>query len=191
MMSFTEFLNQLPEFAGIFILMFSTFLIGYFSSWWLHSSKDRKTINRLKQEVNALKSPKHLHDIETIFTEIKPKIIEVMKENREEMNLAASAPEKIAEKARTSYVTYTKSAPELNFDSFGQASFEDREDLTQINGIGPYIEQKLNEIGIYTYEQISRLQVEDIRTITELIDFFPGRIERDNWVGQAKSLNVF
>ncbi|MBZ0326254.1 MAG: hypothetical protein K8F54_01500 [Altibacter sp.] len=190
MMNQTDFLNQLPEFAGIFILMFSTFLIGYFSSWWLHKSKNRKTINRLKQEINTLKSPKQLHDIDTIFTEIKPKIIEVMKENREEMK-TATPPEKIIEKARTSYVTYTKSTPELNFDNFGHATFEEKQDLTQINGIGPYIEQKLNEIGIYTYEQISRLQEEDIRTITELIDFFPGRIERDNWVGQAKSLKVY
>jgi len=94
MMNQTEFLNQLPEFAGIFILMFSTFLIGYFSSWWLHKSKNRKTINRLKQEINALKGPKQLHDIDTIFTEIKPKIIEVMKENREEMK-TASPPEKL------------------------------------------------------------------------------------------------
>ncbi|PKA84114.1 putative flap endonuclease-1-like 5' DNA nuclease [Ulvibacter sp. MAR_2010_11] len=193
MIDFNAFIDQLPEYAGILILMFSTFLIGYFSSWWLHKSKYRGVIERLKQEVNVLKTPKSIHDIDTIFTEIRPKIIEVMKENREQITPPAPepAPEKIVEKARTSYVTYTKSTPELNFDNFGYATVEDRQDLTQINGIGPYIEQKLNEIGIYTYEQISRLEDEDIRTITELIDFFPGRIERDNWVGQAKSLKVY
>ncbi|MCW8982232.1 MULTISPECIES: hypothetical protein [Altibacter] len=190
----TEFLNQLPAYSGIFILMLSTFLIGYFASWWLNKSKYRKTINRLKKEVNLLRTPSNVHDIETIFTEIRPKIIEVVKETQEENKHAAAAapaPEKIMEKARTSYVTYTKSAPELNFDNFGYADASERSDLTKINGIGPYIEQKLNEIGIYTFEQISRLEDEDIRTITELIDFFPGRIERDNWVGQAKALKVY
>ena len=45
-----DFINQHPEFAGIFILMLSAFLIGYFSSLWLHKSKSTKqTINRLKQ----------------------------------------------------------------------------------------------------------------------------------------------
>ena len=62
--------------------------------------------------------------------------------------------------------------------------------MTKINGIGPYIEQKLNEIDIYTYRQISNLKEADIRTVTELIDFFPGRIERDDWVGQAAALLV-
>ncbi|MBT4473007.1 MAG: hypothetical protein HOC64_05295 [Bacteroidetes bacterium] len=62
--------------------------------------------------------------------------------------------------------------------------------LTQINGIGPYIEQRLNEIGIYNYSQISRLQLRDIVIITSLIDFFPGRIERDNWVEQANELKL-
>lgn len=185
-----DFINQHPEFAGIFILMLSAFLIGYFSSLWLHKSKYKQTINRLKKEVNSLRSPKKAHDIETIFTEIKPKIIEVVKETQEEITPSPAPPEKIIEKARTSYVTYTKSAPELNYDNFGYATAEDSDDLTQINGIGPYIEQKLNEINIYTYDQISRLTDRDIMTITELIDFFPGRIERDNWVGQAKALKV-
>ena len=59
------------------------------------------------------------------------------------------------------------------------------------NGIGPYIEQRLNEIGIYNYDQISRFKEEDIRVLTELIDFFPGRIERDNWIAQAASLKTY
>jgi len=50
---------------------------------------------------------------------------------------------------------------------------------------------KLNEIGIFNFDQISRLDEADVRTITELIDFFPGRIDRDNWVGQARALKVY
>lgn len=188
-----DILNQLPEFASIFFLMLSAFLIGYFSSKWLHKSNYVKIITKLQQEINLLKAPKNVHDIETIFTEIRPKIIEVVNETREKIGEfpSANTAEKIVEKARNSYVTYTKSNPELNFDKFGHAGDHEKDDLTKINGIGPYIEQKLNEIGIFTYDQISRFEQEDIRTITELIDFFPGRIDRDNWVGQAKSLKVY
>ncbi len=63
-----------------------------------------------------------------------------------------------------------------------------KDDLTRINGIGPFIEQKLNEQGIYTYAQISEWDAAAIGQITEAIGYFPGRIERDNWVGQALAL---
>lgn len=65
---------------------------------------------------------------------------------------------------------------------------ERRDDLKQISGIGKVIEQKLNEIGIYTFEQISRFTEEDIEKVTQVISFFPGRILRDDWVGQAEKL---
>lgn len=189
MTNLADFFSDWQDYAGIFILMFSTFLIGYFAAWWMQRNKFRKVTKRLMDEVNALKMQKEANNIETLFTEIKPKIVEVVKETQEEI-LETKPPEEIAQQARTSYITYTKSKPELNFESFGYADSDARDDLTQIDGIGPYIEQKLNEIGIYNYEQISRFTEADIRVVTELIDFFPERIERDNWVGQAKALNV-
>jgi len=76
----------------------------------------------------------------------------------------------------------------LNFESFGFANPSQKDDLKRIKGVGPFIEDKLNAIGIYTFEQISRFSSEDIQTITELISFFPGRIERDDWKGQAAIL---
>lgn len=68
------------------------------------------------------------------------------------------------------------------------ASKDERDDLKQINGIGPFIEEKLNDLGIYTFEQVSQLDEDLIVTLTAAIEFFPGRIERDEWVGQADRL---
>lgn len=65
---------------------------------------------------------------------------------------------------------------------------EEKDDLTLINGIGTFIEKKLNSIGIYTYEQISQMDDDFIEKVTRAIDYFPGRIKRDNWVGQAVRL---
>lgn len=62
------------------------------------------------------------------------------------------------------------------------------DDLKLINGVGPFIEEKLNEIGIYTFKQISQFDSGMINLITDAIQFFPGRIERDQWVDQAKQL---
>lgn len=69
-----------------------------------------------------------------------------------------------------------------------QATPAERDDLKQVNGIGPFIEEKLNDLGIYTFEQISQLDEELIETLTNAIEFFPGRIDRDDWVGQADRL---
>ncbi|MEL6811990.1 MAG: hypothetical protein AAFP76_11695 [Bacteroidota bacterium] len=193
-----QFIDQLPNYSGIFLLMLSTFLIGYFSAWGMQRSKYQKLLKRFKPKPETKDIVEKAKDIDVIFTEIKPKIIEVVKETQEEIELqkevedtmvTSKSGKEIAETARTSYITYTHNKPELNFDNFGYADSNDREDLTRINGIGPYIEQKLNEIGIYNYQQISRFKEEDIRVLTELIDFFPGRIERDDWVGQAEALN--
>ena len=184
--------------------MLSSFLIGYFAATGMQRNKFRKIIERLKREVNALKVPpkKEVRDIDTIFTEIEPKIIEVMKKQHEKFaeddaELAKVEESNFAEKNRDRYLQEISTTEveeedddkELDFDNFGYADANDKDDLTQINGIGPYIEQKLNDIGIYTFEQLSKLSKKDIEIITEMIDFFPDRIDRDNWVGQAKALH--
>jgi predicted flap endonuclease-1-like 5' DNA nuclease len=195
----SNFINQLPEYTGVFLLMLSTFLIGYFSAYYIQKNKYKRILKKIKRKYNALKMDSHnaiitnnkANNIETIFSEIKPKIVEAVKEAQEELlDVKSVDQEEIAAKTSASYLGYTQNKPKLDFDLIGKASPDDRDDLTQINGIGPYIEQRLNEIGIYTYEQISKLQPRDIRTVTQLIDFFPDRIERDRWVEQAQQLLV-
>lgn len=68
------------------------------------------------------------------------------------------------------------------------ATADQKNDLTKIKGIGSFLEKKLNSLGIYTFEQISRFSPDFIEKVTAAIEFFPGRIERDNWVGQAAGL---
>ncbi len=204
MLQIIETTNLFSQYLGVFILMLSTFLIGYFSSFWFQKTKYKAIIKELKKKITYLKEKhnaslrnKNTNDIDSLFIEIKPKIIKVVKETQEQLIEAQiKKPKKIQtsktvpEKTRTSYITYTKTKPKLNFDNFGIANNSEKNDLTKINGIGPYIEERLNEIGIYNFDQISKFTFEDIKTITELIDFFPGRIERDDWVGQANSHKV-
>jgi len=68
------------------------------------------------------------------------------------------------------------------------ANAEDKDDLQAIDGIGPFIEQKLNDLGIYTFEQITHFDEQIIEEVTDAIQFFPGRIQKDDWVGQAWEL---
>ena len=76
----------------------------------------------------------------------------------------------------------------IDFKTLGTASENDKDDLKNIKGIGPFLEQKLNALGIYTYKQISNMTPELEDQVNEAIEFFPGRIKRDNWVKQAKDL---
>ena len=61
------------------------------------------------------------------------------------------------------------------------------DDLKKIKGVGPFLEEKLNALGIFTFRQISNFNEEDMDMVNEAIKFFPGRIKRDNWVQQAKN----
>ncbi|NJN77493.1 MAG: hypothetical protein HC803_03490 [Saprospiraceae bacterium] len=73
--------------------------------------------------------------------------------------------------------------------NIGTASADDKDDLTQISGIGEFIQGKLNGLGIYKFGQIANFDDDMIANITHAIEFFPGRIERDEWVPQAKELS--
>ncbi len=57
-----------------------------------------------------------------------------------------------------------------------------------IRGIGPFIEERLHALDIYTFRQISQFTAQDIMTINDAIEYFSGRIERDDWVAQAREL---
>ena len=60
------------------------------------------------------------------------------------------------------------------------------DDLKRIGGIGPKLEQTLNELGIYHFDQIAALQGDEIDWVDSRLRF-KGRIRRDDWIGQAKA----
>ncbi len=63
---------------------------------------------------------------------------------------------------------------------------DQHDDLKQIFGIGPVTEKTLNKLGLTSYSQLAELKRHDIEKIAEALQIFPGRIERDNWVGSAR-----
>lgn len=61
------------------------------------------------------------------------------------------------------------------------------DNLQAIKGIGPKLGAILNDLGVTTYAQIAGWSAEDIRYIESKLDF-PGRVTREKWIDQAKSL---
>ena len=76
----------------------------------------------------------------------------------------------------------------IDFSILGTAKASDKDDLQVIKGVGPFIEEKLNALGIYTYLQVSKMTSKLETDVNEAIEFFPGRVKRDQWVNQAKIL---
>lgn len=68
-----------------------------------------------------------------------------------------------------------------------KAKAGDKDDLKLLNGVGPAIEKKLNELGVTTFAQVAEWGAAEIADFDDKLSF-KGRIERDGWVDQAKTL---
>jgi predicted flap endonuclease-1-like 5' DNA nuclease len=66
-------------------------------------------------------------------------------------------------------------------------SSHEPDDLKRIRGIGVLIEKRLNSLGIVHYEQVANWTGADIERISNILEF-KGRIERENWIEQARIL---
>ncbi len=77
------------------------------------------------------------------------------------------------------------SKPDAILDAPGLNAEPD--DLTRIKGIGQVLQGKLNALGIVSFQQIADFTPGDIARVNDELDF-PGRIERERWVEQARSL---
>lgn len=67
------------------------------------------------------------------------------------------------------------------------APTEGNDDLKKLSGVGPVLEQKLNEAGVTTFAQIAAWGPAEIEEFDEKLAF-KGRIEREGWIDQAKKL---
>lgn len=62
-----------------------------------------------------------------------------------------------------------------------------KDNLTLIKGVGIKLEEKLNGLGIFHFDQIAAWSDEDIAWVDSTLSF-SGRIQRDGWIAQAKAL---
>lgn len=66
----------------------------------------------------------------------------------------------------------------------------DTDDLKLIKGVGPVIEKTLNGLGIYRFNQIAEMSELDIDRVAQQLKGFRSRIYREDWVGQARNLQL-
>lgn len=111
-----------------------------------------------------------------------------------------AAPKRKSQKKVTETISQTDNTP-VKFEAADEATSvdakrgvvynsapSDADDLKKISGVGPVLETKLNEFGIYKYDQVAQWTEENVTEFDDLLSF-KGRIERDNWLQQAKDLH--
>lgn len=88
---------------------------------------------------------------------------------------AAPKAEKAAEKPAAEKAAPKKAA----------AKTDGADDLSRISGVGPVIVKKLHDLDVTTFAQIAAWTKADIADMDEKLNF-KGRIDRDEWLKQAK-----
>ena len=92
---------------------------------------------------------------------------------------------RMEDEAREADPTLDPEPPPLGLD----APQGEPDDLQEIVGIGKVFEATLNDLGVYHYRQIAAFGPAEIARINAELQEFKGRIEHDDWIGQAKELH--
>ena len=153
----------------IILMLSGSAIIGYLTAWLFYKSAYE---NKLK----IVESEKH---------ELNNRIVNL---DAEIFNLKEDLSNKDKEISDLIIAHISERKHLLDYKSFGIASESEKDDLKMISGIGPFIEERLNALDIYTFRQISNFSPQDIEEINDAIEYFSGRIERDEWVAQALEL---
>lgn len=143
-----------------------------------HGRGKKIRVFKMKRRKNYRRTQGHRQ----AFTELE--ITAIGKSTAESKPKAAAKPKADKPKAGKADADEKKAAPAAKKEAKTST-----DKLTDINGIGPVIEGKLHDLGITTFQQIAELDQARIDEINEQLNF-KGRIEREEWVSQAKELTA-
>jgi len=64
------------------------------------------------------------------------------------------------------------------------------DDLKMIKGVGPKLEALLHKLGFFHFDQVAAWTSDEVAWVDQNLEGFKGRVTRDNWVAQAKTLST-
>ena len=114
--------------------------------------------------------------------EAAPKAKPAKKKAAPKAEAKAEAPKKAAKAEAPATAEAVKPANLLDAARDGKP-----DDLKKISGVGPKLEEKLHANGIFHYDQVAAWTAAEIAYVDDQLSF-KGRIERDDWIGQATEL---
>ena len=147
----------------------------------------RAALVKAEGDVEALKI-----EVETVKTSISEPVREIGKVDRKhKRRVKGMRKEKKVKRHdhQDEESETTVSNPVTTVSKSTGISHSAKDNLQLIKGIGKVLEKVLNDLGIYRFEQISSWTKEEVIKVDEPISF-PGRIEREEWIKQAKQLDA-
>ena len=171
----------------IFIMMLGAFIIGFLSgksnmdtakSPVVHKDNYKATII-----TNTVIKPKNNTTVTDATDMHRVEIADISEPGKIRAMKTRERAGRLSQEVKTEMANKT-----IDFSNIGIGDETQADDFQKIVGIGSFVEEKLNTIGIYNYSQLAQMTDADINAITKVIEFFPGRIHRDDWKGQAKDL---
>jgi predicted flap endonuclease-1-like 5' DNA nuclease len=190
----------------IILMLLGSAIIGYITAWLYYKSVYEKRIKIIETEKNELNN--RIVSLDAEILKLKKRLNDKDEENEnlilevralkalhaeavhetDDMTLKNKRNEQLMYEKDEALINIAQRKHLLDYKSFGMATPEEMDDLKMISGIGPFIEERLHALDIYTFLQISKFTPQDIETINDAIEYFSGRIERDEWVSQAREL---
>lgn len=153
--------------------------------------EEEKADEEEAEEVEVTEEPEQPEELEEADDAQEAESVERQARMDEELEERRNRLESLDEKARKKeeeLIRVAEKAKTIDFSTLGFASASDSDDLQRIKGVGPFIAEKLNALGIYTFSQLANMTPEIEEEVNVAIEFFPGRIKRDEWANQARTL---
>lgn len=169
--------------SQIIICLLAAALIGFMIGYLTCKSRTKKTASEETIEKPAIENSDEPEEVteEVVEPEIKPASEEIEIPTEDAIGKALEALDEIDKQEDTE--TLLSEKPEL----LTSPRNGEKDNLTEIKGIGPKVENKLNEAGIYHFDQIANWTQENIQWLEENT-VFAHRAKKDLWIPQAKAL---
>ena len=73
----------------------------------------------------------------------------------------------------------------IDWEKIGEFGGSLSDDLTLINGIDEFTQRKLNSLGVFSYEQLSRMDSTNAKKLNDALEMLPGKVIEMDWTKQA------
>ncbi|WP_421858080.1 helix-hairpin-helix domain-containing protein [Oceanicaulis sp.] len=167
---------------NMWILLLLAFIGGVVTGWILHGKSDETPKSGPRGLLEPAQGP-HSH-ASSATVDAEPLKAEPAAPKKRAADLLQEAAPDLVASTDTDASAETSGAAEPVTET---APVSD--DLTKIKGLGPKAAAKLSENGVTSLAQIANWTADDVARMDDLING-RGRIERDDWVGQAKALSA-
>lgn len=169
--------------ANSFLWLLLPFAIGLLTGWWAWA----RSSTRSSASDNGYELSRNQGSPEAVFAGAGSPSA-----HNSSMNAGASrvtAANSGAANLRAIEVTDTAPVAAPAVTAIGiPAAVGQPDDLRRIKGVGPKLDELLQSLGVRRFDQIAGWGAAEIGKVDSHLGAFSGRIERDNWVEQAKLL---